>query len=698
MANKYLYTAAISIALLASCSNVDDEIAAGSDVVELAGVEATISGMTSTRAGENQQATPGYIGRQFFVKDDEMVLTKFCRTDNPIITYSYQDIAYKSNENGAWKKTSTAYDHIYWTDNTNPHTLIGYSCPQAWANMDETLAKWEAVQDDEGQNVNYYGYFSSTTVDGKKIVDFTDNEKISSEDILLTYSDDIQAQPGGSVAEVHYKHALASVKVVVNIQNFASGDNTEDVKTIVSDLKLLEQPWKYMWAQRPIQAEGDRIATPGWGAQNFTNQDDGTVDIKTWVLNPDGNGTNRNKTFTFQSLVVPGKQNQFKVEFTVQYPKALDPAQTETKTYTATLDHSGIDGQSDYKSGVYFEAGNTTTINISLNHKDEAITIGAEYIDWEDADIPSQTNLSKYSTFLGTTSKDSVTIAGEEKATIDDATWLYFNNDSILVDIYGNDGSSSKPFVIKTAYQFLSFAYEVNNGRDFYGLNVKLDASLVLQQTTDLNENLSKALTSWIGIGTNAHPFNGTFLGTGRYVRYLKGAPLFTCIGASGKVEGLTLEHVLGVTSDGVIAGTNNGTICACTAELHSIPAFTTTYTGMCGTNTGTIAACGIIGPDNFSKAQAAICGTNSGTIIGCYAGIPLSEDADIANGTGKIIGCYFDKNKGGSQSSDNAKTTEDMQLNSFVTTLNSALQSSSDDHIKSHLFSYRAAQYPKVN
>ena len=65
----------------------------------------------------------------------------------------------------------------------------------------------------------------------------------------------------------------------------------------------------------------------------------------------------------------------------------------------------------------------------------------------------------------------SVTIVGDAKATIDDATWLYntgekdANNNDIIKDIYGHDGSTKEQaYQISTAYQLLSFAYEVKNG------------------------------------------------------------------------------------------------------------------------------------------------------------------------------------------------------------------------------------------
>ena len=686
----------LACVLLFSCAQ-DHEPAIDnqhSDAVELTGIETVIGNLVSSRANDNgvvvKKRTTGYIGREVFVGNDKMTITKFQRTEAPIADYSYNALAFESNNDGAWNRTTADPERIYWTDNANHHTIIGYSCPQAWYN-DGTLKenKWHLGTGED--NVNYFGQFSQ---DAEGVVDFSDSTMIANEDLLLTYSDEMQCEPGGYVAKLHYKHALASVKVVVNIMNFAPDENSQDAKTQVSNLELLNQPWKYKWAQIPVP-DVNGIDHPGWGVQKLSPSADEIqgVTVKTWLRDAAGIGTGRNKTFTFKSLVVPGKQDEFAMEFKVEYPKAIDPSQTEEKTYTAKLKP---------EAGVFFEPGKTTTINISLNHANEEITIGAEYIDWENAETPDQTNLSKYSTFLSTTDRSAVTIADDAKATIEDATWLYFdkNNENKLVDIYGNDGSATSPFIIKTALQFLSFAYEVKSGREFSGLNIKLDASLVLQSDTEPSDDSSLdkwAKTSWIGIGDDSHPFNGTFIGTTRYVRYLKGAPLFNNIGAQGKVCGLTLENVLGVTSGGMLAGTNAGTICACIANINTTNSFSA-FSGLCGKNTGSIVACGTIGPDNATEATAGICSTNSGNIIACYSGIK-SKAGVAATNSGTITGCYYDSDKASGEPADGSvgKTTEEMQLKSFVTTLNGVLDNCSDEHFKSHRFQPRAAYYPGV-
>lgn len=690
----------IAAAMLAvSCSDESDTFKLSADAVELTGIETTISeSSVSTRAqgsiGEEILPIPGYIGRQFFVKDDKMVITKFQRTENSIKDYSYSGVEFLSNEGGAWSRTTSTPERIYWTDNINAHTFIGYSCPQGW----DFSEKWTTQGDGINNNINYYGYFSSTPVTDTNehtthVVDFSDSTKIAAEDILLTYDTEKQAETGGSVAILHYKHALASANISVNILNFAADDKSADVNTEVYDLEILEQPYKYMWGQIPVNSVNG-IDHPGWGAQMIapTQGEHPNVTIKTWLKDPEGIGTNRNKTFLFRSLIVPGKQNAVKLRFKVRYPQALNPTEFVEKNYTATLRGT----KPGDESGVYFEPGKCTNINISLNHKNEAITIGAEYVDWENAETPDETGLSKYSTYLDTTVRDSVTIAGDDNATADDATWLYLNASNELKDIYGNDGTQARPFQISNARQFLSFAYEVKGGRDFNGQYISLDASLLLQPTEEVEDDLNNATITWIGIGEADKPFNGTFLAPNRFVRYLKGNPLFMNIGENGRVEGLTLDRVVDLSNGGMVAGTNSGTICATMAEVYKkTTAFSgTNVSGICGTNNGTIVACGVIG--NISTPIVGICANNSGSIIASYAGI--NNSGLVTTNSGSISGCYYDSDKAVgpvSQTGAEGLPTLTMQRTGFVETLNTALQSA--EGADEHAYQYRAANYPKV-
>lgn len=123
---KYQILPILACMLMFSCAE-DDGTAVSSDAIELTGVRTVIGEMPLSRAGDGddkqkKHGTAGYIGRQFFIGGDKMTLTKFCRTEVSMDSYSYSNLGFESNSDGAWNRTSSDPDRIYWTDNSNPHT------------------------------------------------------------------------------------------------------------------------------------------------------------------------------------------------------------------------------------------------------------------------------------------------------------------------------------------------------------------------------------------------------------------------------------------------------------------------------------------------------------------------------------------------------------------------------------------------
>lgn len=668
---KYiLYT--LLACFTASCSNEEAEHPTtmephGEEMV----VQAVIGNTPQTRATYPISGNDHYIGREVFVGGDKMVLTNMKRTEKTIETYHYTNLPYSCNESGAWSRTTdTDPDRVYWTDNTSDHTVTGYSVPRVWSED-----KW--VKND---NV-YTGQFSSTTDETNgEYIDFTDSLKLAQEDLLITDSTGIKAQTGGSVAILHYKHALSSIRVIVNIQNFAATDKVEDAKTKVSDLVLLNQPWKYKWDNTITEFQGINI--PGWGTTDNTQSTDGRKPIHTWIPVTEGTGTNSAKRFVFYSLVVPGKRDT-QMTFSVTYPKALNPAETETHTYSASLEN------------VQFRPGYCTTINITLDHANENMTIGAEYIDWEQVETPDQSTLKKNETYLDHVERSKITIIGDSKATEDDATWLYQDGD-VVKDIYGNIGTESAPFTIKTAEQLLSFAYEVKNGRDFAGQFIKLDAGLLLQPFD------GKKTLTWPGIGDATHPFNGHLDGGVRLIKKLNGNPLFLNIGPKAHIEQLLLEDVSNITGSGAFANTNAGIICACKAETvrsydngDSKPITITSSNPvglLVGSNSGIIIASHTIGHyTTTATTVGGLAGNNTGAIVASYAAVSTPSSATTRGGIAgsasenSIIGCFYNNELTTSTlttEQSEGKTTVGLQKSDIIgdkdasdgTTLNAAI------------------------
>ena len=92
-------------ALFVSCSDYQEKSDANDMAVELTGVETVIGNMTVSSRGDAgngttvKKRTTGYIGREIFVANDQMTITKFQRTDVAMTSYSYKDISFKSNDN-----------------------------------------------------------------------------------------------------------------------------------------------------------------------------------------------------------------------------------------------------------------------------------------------------------------------------------------------------------------------------------------------------------------------------------------------------------------------------------------------------------------------------------------------------------------------------------------------------------------------
>jgi len=321
------------------------------------------------------------------------------------------------------------------------------------------------------------------------------------------------------------------------------------------------------------------------------------------------------------------------LNYTATYAEALTNNRTD-HTYGATL---------TIPDGIKFIPGYTTTVRISMNHRGEPIYIGAEFIDWENVETPDQSELQKVSTFLDTKDRSGVTIAKDDKATMEDATWLYFKKDASgnktqeLLDIYGNNGSETNPFAIKTARQLLSFAYEVKNGRSFENQYVKLEADIFLQKSLTAND------IEWPGIGDESHAFNGTFIGGKRIIKLLRGNPFFMNIGPKGHIENLELEDVIGpITGGGCLTNYNSGVLCGCevlaksntTISLgnyqYTYNSTADTYAGfICAVNSGIIIANNANG--NFTSTAhqtAGISGFNDGALVTNVAAGSISSSA----------------------------------------------------------------------
>lgn len=730
------YIVLVSAALLfAGCS---EEMASDSSLrgaVELTGINAIIDDGISTRAGEVVYLQDR-ISRYKFVSGDKMVFTKIERSTSPIKRFQYKDVGFDNNASGAWerdKETGSSVEYpnvhperVYWSDASSAHTFVGYSKPKDNNSFDWKKSAYTYNKNGEQESFEtYYGAIGNPldanemidynpesvttetitiTEDGKeKPLTFGYSQKLRDEDLLLTYDDNLKAD--NSVANIKFYHALSSVRIIVNISGFYG--TATDAYSRVSDMILHNQPTLYRWKQQnakvdALLSESEKSTleqTDLWG--NNAPAYNQRKSMILWNTKPEGEGQGASKLFTFYGITVPQDADYFSVftgdayqnpeiSFKVTYPDPLknDPVnKTITKDYTAKI-----------ANPVKFYPGKCTTINITLNHKDETMTVGASYQDWDYIDTPDEGVLKKNSTFVDNVSRSSVYLFGDASATVDDATWLYIDeSDHKLRDVYGHVGSETDPFVISTAQQFVAFAHEVlgtnrvaskyvdhngtehslvaNAGFDFTGYYVKLDANMTMQPNTNLKhdsggfysedsegKHYTTAGIVWPGIGDDTHPFNGYFNGGFRHINLLYGRPLFTHIGPDGIVDHIFITDALGITGTGGIAEENDGILYGChiegniTAERQTeTTEASTVYCGsLVGVNKGAIVACTHVGEIIGYGVVGPLVGKNDGILAMCYnCGDAKNTESVTGENTYPGIGeytkrsvaycCYFD-------------------------------------------------------
>lgn len=713
---KKIYILLLS-ALFVGCSDELDKFDPEAEgAVELKGINATIETSTSdTRAANDPVYLPEHISRFRFEDGDRMTFTTIKRTEHPLSTFNYVGVEFQCNASGAWdrdkntgyldgKLTTEHPQRVYWSDALSQHTFIGYSLPKVvgfdWDNNSGYYSGsiGDKSKTKESETIDYNPQTPETDIikekqDNGSTIDkeIKKSSKMRAEDLLLSYATDLVAD--ASVANVKYYHALSSIKVQVSMRAFYGSEL--DGYTIVEDMKLLNQPTLYKWTVTSAKAEP---------LDKETHLNNNPKDMKLWDYYPNGNGSGANKTFTFYGITVPQEtgyeMQDLVLTFKVKYP---DPQKTklediktaianglewthwQTKTYKATIAKN---------KPVYFHPGQCTVINLTLNHMDEELTVGAEYMEWQFVSTPDEGDLHKKTTFLDSTDSNTVKTT-KDNVTEDDATWLYYVSENgqqttTLKDIYGNNGTQQNPFTISTADQLLAFAYEVNNGKTFTNYYVKLDADIYMQPST------SAFSVSWVGIGNSLYTFDGYFIGGGRKISRLKDLPLFTSIGSSATIDNLVLSDTIQVSGTGALANTNAGKIIGCVVDAD-VTSTSANAGSLVGTNTGTVEACYHIGDMVGTTNVAGLVGQNTGSVIGCYNAGTITGSGTkygVANtsGSGTEKSCFYNRTLSGNLMGGAGETSLNMQREAFIYDLNSDFSSSSK-----YCFEYNPAMYPTL-
>ena len=647
--------------------------------LRLTGIVPTMAGASTTKADAQAEQKPDeiYVGRKQFVTGDAVFFTKIRRTAQPLKKFSYVDQTWKLGE--SWTHLSATEgaeaQKIYWSDGHSAHTFVGYGLPQ------QTEGKnfdWELRSD------IFYGSIGEK--DATATLVFTE-KLLQAEDLVLAHSEDLIPEKTTGIANVPFYHALAQVRVIVDLVGFSASEEAWDNGTRVSEMVLKQMPMGYRWLQ-DSRAVVDVVE--GEGVHNQR-------DVQLWTPTPflDGVNTGMSRQFHFYGLAVPGERTDLQFRFFVRYPDPTKKNTMKEKYYSTTAKNKKIT----------FIGGKCTTIRISLNHESEDMTVSAIYVDWGYADMPDQIVLHKKSTFLQTTDLSTVTTHKETHTEVSDYTWLHETAEGVVVDDKDHNGSSEKEaYCITSTQQLLSFAKEVNQGYDFKGKHVRLDASLTLQPTA-----AGAATMSWVGIGTEAKPFRGTLHGGGRTVSRLNGAPLFGGLSTEARVEHLTLKDAVGVDGRGLLAHSNGGAIVACRVQNGVALQGTGDVGSLVGTNTGTIVACSHDGDTRADNATTVggLVGANTGTIIASFQAGAVTGGTQrygVAPEGGTLTGCYYNSTlaPGVAEAAGvEGKITTYMQHpnaedeTGFVADLNQALQGAAPS--EPYEYVDRASSYPIV-
>lgn len=584
--------------------------------LRLTGVVPTMAGASTTKADAQAEQKPDeiYVGRERFVRNDAVFFTNIHRTAQPLDKFSYTDQTWKLGDSWTHLPATEgeAAQKIYWSDGHSAHTFVGYGLPQQ---AEGKTFDWEKTE-----NI-FYGSIGEKDATATDPLVFTET-LLQEEDLVLAHSEDLIPEKTTGIANVPFYHALAQVRVIVDLVGFSASELAWDNGTRVSEMVLKQLPMGYRWLQdsRAVQdvVEGDE----GVHIQR---------DVQLWTPFPTGVNEGMSRQFHFYGLAVPGTRALLPFRFKVRYP---DPTKKDTmkeKYYSTT-------------ATITFIGGKCTTIKISLNHDREDMTVSAIYVDWGYADMPDQIALHKKSTFLQTTDLNTVTTHKETHTEVSDYTWLHETADGVVVDDKDRDGTSEeKAYCITSTQQLLSFAKEVKGGYDFKDKHVRLDASLTLQPTA-----AGAATMTWMGIGTEANPFRGTLHGGGRTVSRLNGAPLFNNLPTEARVEHLTLKDAVGVDGRGLLAHSNGGEIVACRVQNGVALQGTDAVGSLVGTNTGTIVACSHDGDTRAANATTVgglVGANNGGTIVASFQAGAVTGGTQrygLAPEGGTLTGCYY--------------------------------------------------------
>ena len=189
--------------------------------LQLEGVVPTMAGTSATKADAQAAQKPDeiYVGRERFVRNDEVFFTKIQRTAQPLTQFSYVDQTWKLEDSWTHQPATEGAEatKIYWSDGHSAHTFVGYGLPQQ---TEGKTFDWERKKEN-GSDI-FYGSIDKQGETGK--LEFTE-KLLQEEDLVLAHSEDLIPEKTTGIANVPFYHALAQVRVVVDLVGFSASED-----------------------------------------------------------------------------------------------------------------------------------------------------------------------------------------------------------------------------------------------------------------------------------------------------------------------------------------------------------------------------------------------------------------------------------------------------------------------------------------
>lgn len=210
----------------------------------------------------------------------------------------------------------------------------------------------------------------------------------------------------------------------------------------------------------------------------------------------------------------------------------------------------------------------------------------------------------------------------------------------------GGTGEPNDPYQIATASDLIALGETPDDYDKHFILTADIDLSIHGNQD---DQNGSSVIGQWFGWGKPDNtPFSGVFDGGGHTISHLTlvstdhpGVGLFACLGASGEIKNLRLEHCRIDAPEswyvGAVVGYSEGTITNC--EIQGQVCGGEVVGGLVGYNDNTVARCHTHSTVSGEWDVGGLVGINSGYVVHSHSTGEVTGDRFVGGLIGSIWG-----------------------------------------------------------